>query len=261
MTSPVRAVVLRTAGTNCDQEAVHALRRAGAEPDLVHLSEFVERPDALARYRIVCFPGGFSYGDDIASGVVFAVEMRRTVTPAVRRLVADGGLVIGICNGFQVLARAGLLPDTRGDGAMEATLLANESNRFECRWVRLAATTDRCAWLEPGQVIECPVAHGEGRFVPQDAAVRERMAAAGQFALRYTSPDGGAPEYPWNPNGTPDHVAGVCDPTGRILGLMPHPERNVEPWHHPRWTRGEGGDATGGLAVFRNAVRSARAAL
>jgi phosphoribosylformylglycinamidine synthase len=257
--SAVKAVVLRSAGTNCDQESVHALRRAGAGVDLVHVREFVERPDSLLRYGIVCLPGGFSFGDDIASGVVYAVLLREKVTPALRRLVAGGGLVIGICNGFQILARAGLLPDTRGDGAMEATLLANESNQFECRWVRLEATTDRCAWLAKGQTIDCPVAHGEGRFVVADPVVRERMLARGQFALRYVSPSGGPASYPWNPNGSPDDVAGVCDPTGRVLGLMPHPERNVESWHHPRWTRGEGGEATIGLEVFRNGVRAAAA--
>lgn len=260
--STVRAVVLRSAGTNCDQEAVHALRRAGADVDLVHMREFIEDPEALMRYGIVCLPGGFSFGDDIASGVVYAVLLRERVTPALRRLVADGGLVIGICNGFQILTRAGLLPNTQADPAVEATLLANASNQFECRWVRLEATTDRCAWLAKGQTIDCPVAHGEGRFVVADPSVRERMQAAGQFALRYVDPAGartdGPAGYPWNPNGSPDDVAGVCDPTGRILGLMPHPERNVEPWHHPRWTRGEGGEATIGVEVFRNGVRAAR---
>ena len=255
--SAVRAVVLRSAGTNCDQEAVHALRRAGAEADLVHLREFVEDPERLRRYGIVCFPGGFSFGDDIASGVVYAVLMRDKVTPVLRRHVAEGGLVIGICNGFQILTRAGLLPDTQGTAAPEATLLWNASNQFECRWVRLEATTDRCAWLERGQSIDCPVAHGEGRFVVADPAVRERMVANGQMALRYVNPSGGAAVYPWNPNGSPDDIAGVCDPTGRVLGLMPHPERNVESWHHPRWTRGEGGEATIGLSVFRNGVRAA----
>ena len=265
----VRAVVLRSAGTNCDQEAVHALRRAGAEADLVHLREFIEKPESLLRYGIVCFPGGFSFGDDIASGVVYAVLMREKVTPALRRLVAGGGLVIGICNGFQILTRAGLLPDTRADGTLEATLLPNASNQFECRWIRLEATTDRCAWLERGQIIDCPVAHGEGRFVVADPSVRERMAANGQIALRYVDPaaprgalrtSGTELAYPLNPNGSPDDVAGVCDPTGRVLGLMPHPERNVEPWHPPRWTRGESSEETIGVAVFRNGVHAARAA-
>jgi phosphoribosylformylglycinamidine synthase len=225
----------------------------------VHLHAFMEKPERLRDYGIVVFPGGFTYGDDIASGVVFAVEMRERVLPEVRKVVADGGLVLGICNGFQILTRSGLLPATGpADGAVEASLQPNESGRFECRWVQLEAATDRCAFLQPGQVIECPVAHAEGRFVTADDTVRERMKSAGQLALRYTGPDGGDAAYPWNPNGSHDGIAGVCDPTGRVLGLMPHPERNVEPWHHPRWTRGGGSDETGGLALFHNAVRAAR---
>jgi phosphoribosylformylglycinamidine synthase len=259
----VRAVVLRTAGTNCDAEALHALRRAGAAPDLVHLRDVVERPDRLRGVSVLLFPGGFTYGDDIASGVVFAVEMRRRVVPEVRRLVSDGGLVLGICNGFQILVRAGLLPDTRGDGRPEASLLHNASGRFECRWVRLEATTDHSPWLRRGQTIDCPVAHGEGRFVTADDAVRARMREAGAFALRYVNPSGGAAEFPWNPNGSPEDVAGVVDGTGRILGLMPHPERNVEIWHHPFWTRGgaAAAGAGGGLAVFAQGVAAARGAL
>jgi phosphoribosylformylglycinamidine synthase len=256
--SGVRAIVLRTAGTNCDAEALHALRLAGANPESVHLRSLLEDPASVRSASIVVFPGGFTYGDDIASGVVFSVEMRARLLPEIRRLVADGGLVLGICNGFQILTRSGLLPDTGGDGTPEGSLLHNESGHFECRWIRLEASTDRCAWLSRGQVIECPVAHGEGRFVTTDEAVRARMRANGQFALRYATPDGSPAVYPWNPNGSPEDVAGVCDPTGRILGLMPHPERNVEPWHHPHWTRGVGERAGAGLAVFANGVKAAR---
>jgi phosphoribosylformylglycinamidine synthase subunit PurQ / glutaminase len=255
----VKAAVLRTAGTNCDGEAIHALRRAGAEPDSVHLHALMETPEKIREYGIVVFPGGFTYGDDIASGVIFAVEMKARVVPELRKLVADGGLVIGICNGFQILTRAGLLPDTRRDGTPEASLLHNASGHFECRWIRLQAVTDRCAWLQKGQEIDCPVAHGEGRFVVADDAVRTRMRDAGQFALRYVSTDGSPVAYPANPNGSPDDVAGVCDTTGRVLGLMPHPERNVEQWHHPRWTRDAGAWAGGGLSVFANGVKAARA--
>lgn len=257
--SAVRALVLRTAGTNCDAEAVHALRRAGAEVDLVHLGRFLERPDDLAAYRIVMFPGGFTYGDDIASGVVFATEMRNRVTPRLRAMVEDGAVVLGVCNGFQILVRAGLLPHTVGSaGAQEATLAPNLSGRFECRWTRLEVTTDKSPLLERGRVIECPVAHAEGRFVTTDPAVMRRMRDAGQVALRYVGPEGGAAAYPWNPSGTPDGIAGVIDPTGRVLGMMPHPERNVEPWHHPDWTLGGKPSEGDGLAVFRNAVRTAR---
>jgi len=251
----VRAAVLRTAGTNCDAETVHALQRAGAEVELVHLHALMRAPERLADYRIVVFPGGFTYGDDIASGVVFAVEMRERVLPELRRRIADGVLVLGICNGFQILVRAGLLPDADGSGTPTASLQPNVSGKFECRWVRLEATTDKSVFLEKGQVIDCPVAHMEGRFVTDDA-LRSRLAESGQLALRYTAPDGGDVEYPWNPNGSRLDVAGICDPTGRVLGLMPHPERNVEPWHHPHWTRGTAGGA--GLSVFTKAVQTAR---
>lgn len=258
MTAP-KALVLRSAGTNCEREACHALRRAGADVDLVHLGQFLETPEKLRAYRIVVFPGGFSYGDDIASGVVYAVEMRNRVTPALRRMIGDGALVLGICNGFQILVRAGLLPATDGgNGEQEATLAPNLSGRFECRWIRLEVTTDRSPFLTKGQIIECPVAHAEGRFVVKDDAVLARMRDAGQLALRYVTPQGGAAEYPWNPSGTPDGIAGVCDPTGRVLGLMPHPERNVESWHHPDWTTGTTPEEGAGLSVFRNAVRAAR---
>jgi phosphoribosylformylglycinamidine synthase I len=255
----VKALVLRTAGTNCDAEAVHALKRAGAEVDLVHLGRFLEAPEKLRTYRIVMFPGGFSYGDDIASGVVYAVEMRKRVTPELRAMVADGALVLGVCNGFQILVRAGLLPASEGPGdAQEATLAPNLSGHFECRWIRLEVTTDRSPFFEKGQIIECPVAHGEGRFVVKDEAVAERMRAAGQFALRYVDDAGRPGEYPWNPAGSPEGVAGVIDSTGRVLGLMPHPERNVESWHHPDWTTGRTPAEGDGLAVFRNAVRAAK---
>jgi len=255
-TSGVRAAVLRTAGTNCDAETVHALQRAGASVDLVHLHALMRAPEKIADYRIVVFPGGFTYGDDIASGVVFAVEMRDRVLPELRKRIADGALVLGICNGFQILVRAGLLPDTdQGGSVQEASLQTNVSGRFECRWVRLEATTDKSVFLEKGQVIECPVAHMEGRFVTSEE-LRGKLADNGQLALRYTAPDGGDADYPHNPNGSRLAVAGITDRTGRVLGLMPHPERNVESWHHPHWTRGTEGGA--GLSIFTRAVTVAR---
>jgi phosphoribosylformylglycinamidine synthase len=251
----VKSAVLRTAGTNCDAESVHALRRAGSEVDVVHLAKLIEDPARLAGYQLVVFPGGFTYGDDIAAGTVFAVEMRARVLPALRARIADGLLVLGICNGFQILTRSGLLPDDSGTPTV--SLAPNESGRFECRWVRLEAVTDRCAFLERGQVIECPVAHAEGRFVTKDDALRTQLHESGQVALRYVDATGAEASYPGNPNGSRDGIAGICDATGRVLGLMPHPERNVEAWHHPHWTRGS--DAAGqGLAVFERGVRVAR---
>ncbi len=159
--SAVKSVVVRTAGTNCDAETVHALTRAGAAVDLVHLNVFLEQPAKLRAYGLVVLPGGFTYGDDIAAGVVFATEMRRRVVPEIREFVRGGGLVLGICNGFQILVRAGLLPDTEGTlgETVEASLAQNVSNRFESRWVRLEATSDRSPFIGKGAVIDCPVAH------------------------------------------------------------------------------------------------------
>jgi phosphoribosylformylglycinamidine synthase len=257
-----RALVLRTAGTNCDLETEHALARAGFAVEKRHVNEWRADPSLLERYQLLALPGGFSHGDDLGAGKVLANELRLHLMAPLERLVERGGLVIGICNGFQTLVKAGLLPATRGlpapgaPYAPEATLARNDSGLFEARWIRLACESDRTPFLRRGDVFELPTAHGEGRFVPASEDVRARLLAQGQVVLRYVGPDGAAaPPYPWNPSGSADAIAGVCDASGRIFGLMPHPERNVEFHHHPRWTRegygpGREGD---GLRVFRNA--------
>lgn len=233
-----RALVLRTAGTNCDRETVEALRRTGAEVDVMHLRKLVAEPQRLEAVELVVFPGGFSYGDDVAAGRVFGFEVRTRLAEAFAGFVGAGGYVLGVCNGFQILVDTGLLepPEHRG-AARRFALTTNASARFECRWVTLEVQASACAWLPAGLRMEVPVAHAEGRFVPRDAAAYDELVAAGQIALRYVAHDGGPVAYPANPNGSHGDVAGVCDPTGRVLGLMPHPERNIQPWHHPRWTR------------------------
>jgi phosphoribosylformylglycinamidine synthase len=174
--------------------------------------------------------------------------------------VADGGLVLGICNGFQILVKAGLLPAVAGHGETgEATLAANDSNRFEDRWVTLAVVSDLSPFVRQGDVIRCPVAHAEGKFVTRDAATLAHLEQSGQVVFRYVGAAGDtSPAYPLNPNGSQNAIAGICDPTGRILGLMPHPERHIEPWHHPTWTRDGLAAAGDGLQVFRNAVEAVR---
>ncbi|MCU0726335.1 MAG: phosphoribosylformylglycinamidine synthase I [Planctomycetes bacterium] len=251
-----RVLILRTAGTNCDRETAYAFERAGATVEARHLRELVESPDRVLDYGVLVFPGGFTYGDDLGAGTIFASLMRRGLLPRIVRHVERGGLVLGICNGFQILVKSGLLPATDGPCSPgEATLAGNESHRFECRWVWLEATSDLSPFLRRGDRIHCPVAHAEGRFVTRDEATLDHLWSAGQVVLRYTGPDGEPdPAYPLNPNGSARAVAGVCDPTGRILGLMPHPERHLSPVHHARWTR-EGLATDGdGLALFRNAV-------
>jgi phosphoribosylformylglycinamidine synthase len=254
----VKVVVLRTAGTNCDVETAYAFEKVGAEAERVHVNQLARSGGrGLDRFHILALPGGFSYGDDIASGKVLANEIRYRMEDEVRRFVADGKLIIGICNGFQVLVKAGLLPRLRGD-KVEATLTVNDRALFEARWVHLRVEDSPCVFVKAGDSLYLPVAHGEGKFIAEkdvlDEIERKKLVVA-----RYVGPDGGAnPGYPWNPNGSLADIAGICDPTGRIFGLMPHPERHVEPTQHPRWTR-EGAKSEGdGVKVFRNAVDFAR---
>jgi phosphoribosylformylglycinamidine synthase len=239
-----KVLILRAAGTNCERETAHAFRVNGAEPELLHVNRFLERPERLLDYRILAIPGGFSYGDDIAAGRVFATELRQRALPAVETLVASGGLVLGICNGFQVLVRTGLLPGPAA-GGQTATLMHNDSHRYEDRWVELEAVSDRCAFVRPGERYFFPIAHAEGRFVADDATL-DRLERMGQVVFRYGR----------NPNGSMRDIAGICDVSGRILGLMPHPERHVEAWQHPFWTRGGLAPDPDGMRLFRNAVRA-----
>jgi len=255
---PVKALVLRAAGTNCDVETEFAWRQAGAEAERVHVNRLIENPKILRRFQVLTIPGGFSYGDDIAAGKILANQLVHHLADAVHAFLQADRLVLGICNGFQVLVRCGLLPGTP-DGrvtlSQQATLTNNDCGLFVDRWVRLRADTDRCPFLKAGEELALPVAHGEGKFVLGPGLSVEALQEAGQVALRYVGPDGrpGA-GYPWNPNGSVSDIAGVCDPTGRILGLMPHPERHVLPWHHPEWTRRPPAKAGHGLALFARAV-------
>jgi phosphoribosylformylglycinamidine synthase I len=260
VTAP-RVLVFRSAGTNCDAEIVAAFEMAGAAVVERHLEEVLARPALLGEAEILVFPGGFTYGDDVASGAVFAVKLRARLLPDLLRAVEKGRLVLGVCNGFQILVRAGILPAVGGPGVQgEATLGFNDSARFESRWVTLEGASDRSPWVRKGDVIDCPVAHGEGKFQARDGAMLRRIEEAGQVVLRYRMPPGSAPgTYPANPNGSAGDIAGICDPTGRVLGLMPHPERNILPWHHPGAAarpRPEG--AAGGMRIFGNAVRWVR---
>ncbi len=249
-----RVLVLRAPGTNCDEETAFAWELAGAVVEAWHVGRVVEDPGALDSFQVLTLPGGFSYGDDLGAGRVLASRLGSVLGDALRRFRERDGLVLGICNGFQVLVKAGLLPGPSADLG-PATLTFNDSGHFEGRWARLLPTPGLSPFLVDNRPIELPVAHGEGKFVLADPAALSRLEAAGQVVLRYADADDRvATSYPANPNGSPGAVAGLCDPTGRIFGLMPHPERHVDPLHHPRWTR-RGLDREGdGLRIFRNAV-------
>ena len=255
---PVKALVLRTAGTNCDEETQFAWEQAGAEAERVHVNRLIENPKRLADYQILTIPGGFSYGDDIAAGKIFANQIVHHLADVVQEFLAADRLVLGICNGFQVLVKCGLLPGSDGARvtlAQKATLTSNDRGLFEDRWVHLRVDTDRCVFLGQGEVIDMPIAHAEGKFVPADAMPIEALEKGNQIAVRYVDPDGNAGAgYPCNPNGSVGDVAGLCDATGRIFGLMPHPERNVLSWHHPHWTRRGAAEEGDGLRVFKRGV-------
>ncbi|NDC64785.1 MAG: phosphoribosylformylglycinamidine synthase I [Planctomycetia bacterium] len=253
MLSP-RAMILRAPGTNCDHETAHAFERAGAIGRRVHVRAFAQRPSMADDFQIVCIPGGFSYGDDIASGRIFAAELRTRLGEALARFRDRGGLILGICNGFQVLLQTGLLLSDPLTGRPRAALAHNRSGRFIDRWVHLRALPGRCVFLQGIGSLELPVAHGEGRFVTGSPADLAEFESAGQLVLRYGRDRHGVSS---NPNGAWGDVAGVCDETGRILGLMPHPERFVDATQHPAWVGHLDATAFGaGLDIFVNAVKA-----
>jgi phosphoribosylformylglycinamidine synthase len=253
MASP-RAIVLRAPGTNCDEETADAWQRAGARAETWHINRLVEAQAELDRFQILTFPGGFSYGDDLGAGRILAARLQTVLDDGLRRFHQRGGLVLGICNGFQVLVRAGLLPG--GPAQCPTTLAPNASGRFEDRWVRLLPRPGLSPFVGFSDPIELPVAHGEGRFVTSDPEQPEILERSGQVVLQYADAAGQpTQDYPANPNGTAHAIAGLCDLTGRIFGLMPHPERHVDRWHHPRWTRRESSPVEGdGLRIFKSAV-------
>ena len=260
-----RVIILRTAGTNCDKETAFAFNAAGAETELVHINELTARRKKLNAYHILALPGGFTYGDDVASGKILANELKFKLEEDLQKFIGDGKLIIGICNGFQILVKAGLLPNLAGDfQTIEATLTLNDSNKFEDRWVYLKRPKEkksRCIWTDGVDgIIHLPVAHGEGKFIPRDGQILKTLKQDGLIALEYTDEKGQKRGYPHNPNGSIEGIAGICDRTGRVFGLMPHPERHISFYQGPDWTRktrktrknAKEGD---GFTIFKNGVR------
>jgi phosphoribosylformylglycinamidine synthase I len=250
-----KVLALRTAGTNCDKETVFAFEKAGAECELLHVNRLLADKRRLHEFDILAIPGGFSYGDDIAAGKIEANELRLGMKDEIDRFIEDGKLIIGICNGFQVLVKMGLLPNLGGGEEQEVSLAWNDSDRFEDRWVYLKATSGKCVFVDEGEIIYLPIAHAEGKFVAKDESVLENLSNSEQVVLRYCDEKGEPGPYPVNPNGSVFDIAGICDRTGRIFGLMPHPERHMFGYQHPRWTRDGLKEEGDGMRVFRNAVK------
>jgi phosphoribosylformylglycinamidine synthase I len=262
--SKAKALVLRAAGINCDCETEYALELAGAQADRVHVNRMIEKPAMLDEYQILVFPGGFSYGDDVAAGKILANQMVHHLAGPLKEFIGKGRLVLGICNGFQIIVKVGILPggslSSVGAGAASVTITNNDSGKYEDRWVYLEPGKSKCVFVEPDRRIYLPVAHGEGKVVTKDAATLERLKA-GHVAFRYVDKDGDRGGFPVNPNGAMDDIAGFTDPTGRVLGLMPHPERFIRRTQHPQWTRFDEKLDADGMTIFNNAVKFAKANL
>lgn len=252
-----KVCILRSAGTNCDKETAFAFQKAGAEVELVHINKLISAKCNLDNFQILALPGGFSYGDDLGAGRILANELRFKLIAGLKEFIKQGKLIIGICNGFQILVKSGLLPGN-ADFKQEASLIINDSGKFEDRWVYLKSSQKKCVWTKDlPEVIYLPVAHGEGKFVVQDKAILERLNAKEQIVFRYCNKAGQDCRYPENPNGSIEDVAGISDETGRILGLMPHPERHIDSLQHPHLTDSPAKNSGEGLLIFKNGVEFA----
>lgn len=256
----VKVAILFAAGTNCDSETAYAFELAGAKTDLVHINELKANRKSLANYQILAIPGGFTYGDYIAAGRILATELKYCLHEAIKQFIEDGKLIIGICNGFQVLVKAGILPGNNGYLTEQiVTLDANDSNRYEDRWVYLKNIEgNRCLFTDGiSELLYMPVAHAEGKFITKTKPILNQLKKNGQVVFCYVDENGKKTGYPYNPNGSMDNIAGICDPTGRIFGLMPHPERFIYQELHPHWTRKTKFKPQGQL-IFQNAVKYAQ---
>lgn len=245
MASP-KVLLVRAPGTNCNTETAHAFGLAGATPHTWHINQVLEQGHKLRNYQMLCLPGGFSYGDDLGAGRVLALRFRTQLGEMLAEFRDQDKLMLGICNGFQALVQTGLLLDKGTQDQGPVSLTWNDSGRFLDCWVPLQTKPSNCVFLKGIEGLYLPIAHAEGRFVASDQEVLQRMDAAGQLPLRYAEQQ--------NPNGSQAAVAGMCDSTGRVFGLMPHPERFVDSTQHPHWTRLPKREHGDGLALFRNAV-------
>ncbi len=249
----VKATVLRAAGINCDVETQYALELAGAQVQRIHVNQMIENKHLLDDCHILVFPGGFSYGDDVSAGKILSNQIIHYLYDRIAEFIRNGKLVLGICNGFQVLVKTGLLPGTSA-AAKGITITNNDSEKYEDRWVYVAPQTDRCVFLDPDRQLYLPVAHAEGKVVVRDPAVLDHLKNDRHIAFKYVDQDGEEGPYPVNPNGAVESIAGLTDATGRVMGLMPHPERNIHPTHHPHWTRMGENVSCDGQCIFDNAV-------
>lgn len=262
----VRVLVITGLGLNCETETEAGFRMVGASPERVHLLELLDgrAERKLSDYRILAFVGGFAFGDHLGAGFVYANKIRWRLYDQLVEFLEGGGLALGICNGFQMMVRLGMVPGFEGDyRTPRATLAPNDRLGYWDSWVRLKADPESpCVWTRGIDTVELPTRHGEGKFLPESEEVLSRLVDGRQIAVSYVDAEGNATdEWPANPNGSLAGVAGICDPTGRVFGLMPHPDAFLYPFQHPQWSRmrytGEVPEEGGGLVFFRNGVDAA----
>lgn len=250
-----KAIILKSAGTNCDFETKIAFELAGADAEIVHTQDLYTKKVSLRKFHIIVFPGGFSYGDDIAAGKVWATEIRHFFIEKLEQFIEQGKLVLGICNGFQVLVKLGLLPGFDKKMKQSVSLICNDSARYEDRWVYLKRCSTRSVFVKNLEgFLYIPVAHTEGKFITRDAEILNRLFVNNQVVFQYVDKDGNLGGYPANPNGSVRNIAGICDKTGRVLGMMPHPERAVLRTHFPNWRISKIRASVMGLTIIRNGL-------
>ncbi len=259
-----KSITLSGYGLNSEEETAHAFRHNGIESDIVHINDLIEAPNMLEQYQILAIPGGFSYGDDTGSGNAFAQKMRLALMPELQKFIERDTLTIGICNGCQILVNLGLVPALKQYGERDVAVTYNASARYQCRWIDLKIENDS-PWLQNIETMHIPVAHGEGRFMMEENT-HQALIQNNQIAARYVKTDGTAAnnEFPHNPNGSYDDIAAMTDKTGRVLAIMPHPERGMFTWQRNDFaelkdqaqrdgqTLSEEAD---GLKIFQNAAR------
>lgn len=263
--STVKALIITGFGLNCEKETAAAFTAAGASADQIHLNDLLDAKDTLHNYQILAFIGGFSFGDHMGSGTVFSNRVKAGLRADLEKFVGDGKLVIGICNGFQTITRLGLVPATEGLFHQEVALAFNKQEVFRDDWVTLKGNPNSpCVFTKGIDMLPIPIRHGEGNFCVKDEAMLKRLEEENLVAVRYADPETGEAtmEFPLNPNGSTNAIAGICDRSGRIFGLMPHPEAYLSPYNHPQWTRQkiDGCLPEKGLGqlIFDNAVNFAK---
>jgi len=262
MASKVPVLIITGYGLNCEDESRYAWELAGALPHYVHFNDLLENPRKLREFSALMFIGGFSYGDHMTSGHVFALRTKHHLRGELQKFIDRGNLILGVCNGFQILVKLGLLPGLDNDYfTQKLSIMQNDCGMFQNRWVTLSFESDSpCVFTRGVVQLSVPVRHGEGKVFTLDKTLLGRLEASGCVPCRYADPETGqpTPEFPHNPNGSLNAIAGLCDPTGRIFGMMPHPEAYLYPENHPQWELqkldGTLPEQGLGLALFRNAV-------